>query len=71
MSVNCASSHTLMSHPPAGAGILPPLYDEIGERYYRSLIRTRHEQRERCAWIPSRRGRCESDRGARVIVAPN
>src|SRR5689334_7964383 len=31
---------------------------------YRNLTRLRHKQRKRCAWIPSRRGRCESDRGA-------
>src|SRR5262252_7411835 len=28
------------------------------------LSETRHKQRKRCAGSPSRRGRCESDRGA-------
>ena len=32
------------------------------------LSETRHKQRERCAWSPSRRGRCESDRGAPDIA---
>jgi hypothetical protein len=31
------------------------------------LSETRHKQRERCAWSPFRRGRCESDRGAPAI----
>ena len=31
------------------------------------LSETRHKQREHCAGSPSRRGRCESDRGAPEI----
>ena len=30
------------------------------------LSETRHKQRKRCAWSPSRRGRCESDRGSKA-----
>jgi hypothetical protein len=49
---------------------LLPLDGEIAEcvESLKSHTHLRHKQRERCAWIPSRRERCKSDRGAPTRV---